>query len=585
VGSIFLKVKWSKLYRNIFAVIVLISYWYTYGKLISPEIGLNFLTTVITLKLLEKETSRDQYMIFFGLILLTATGALFDRTLTYVIFFCGSFMLLMKDFYKRHELGLNLKDFGFTLLWLVPFISVLFFFVPRTMNPMALGQDGAGPGEVGYTSALNLMGDIGLNTSTRPAFTAVTSRLLNQDQLYWRGNTISLSDGWNWMLGPQDKPVPRKTAAQGKEKETGALKQSIRLLNREDFLFVLDQPQGVSVNGIHYDLGRLKSFPQSPWRWVQRYDATSVPGKGIEDHDVPEGSTQVNLPQPTKEWISRTFKGETLTAISEEVRGYFKEQAFAYSLTPGRVESLKDFMELKKIGFCGHYASALALILRAKHIPARIVSGYMGGTYNPYGGFYLISQNDAHAWVEAYSHGQWFRLDPTEWIVPMRVQLGGDAFVTSSAGDAYLRPWKFFGQAKNIYHWVAQWDFRFYQWLEQIDHHGQQVFFKKINFKREWFYYLAPILLGLFAVLYAWSIQRKKSLAPISDVERSWFTFLKLMRRQGLELPLHSLREADAFFHALEHPEKEKLWGLWKLLVKHTYEKEHDVKELKDRGL
>ncbi len=58
------------------------SYWLIYGKVIDPEVGLNFLTSVIVLKMLEKESRRDQYMIFFGLILLLSTGALFEKNLT-----------------------------------------------------------------------------------------------------------------------------------------------------------------------------------------------------------------------------------------------------------------------------------------------------------------------------------------------------------------------------------------------------------------------------------------------------------------------------------------------------------------------
>jgi hypothetical protein len=52
-------------------------------------------------------------------------------------------------------------------------------------------------------------------------------------------------------------------------------------------------------------------------------------------------------------------------------------------------------------------------MLRASGIPARVVSGYLGGEYVPAGGYYLVTQASAHAWVEAHLGDAWVRLDPT----------------------------------------------------------------------------------------------------------------------------------------------------------------------------
>jgi hypothetical protein len=68
--------KTNKIFRNAVSLLVFGSYWIKYGKIIDPEIGLNFLTSIIVLKILEKETVRDRYMIFFGLILLISAGSL-----------------------------------------------------------------------------------------------------------------------------------------------------------------------------------------------------------------------------------------------------------------------------------------------------------------------------------------------------------------------------------------------------------------------------------------------------------------------------------------------------------------------------
>src|SRR3546814_15494554 len=56
-------------------------------------------------------------------------------------------------------------------------------------------------------------------------------------------------------------------------------------------------------------------------------------------------------------------------------------------------------------GFCEHYSSAFTFLMRAAGIPARIVTGYQGGERNAVGGYYVVSQSDAHAWSEVWYDG------------------------------------------------------------------------------------------------------------------------------------------------------------------------------------
>ena len=75
-------------------------------------------------------------------------------------------------------------------------------------------------------------------------------------------------------------------------------------------------------------------------------------------------------------------------------------------------------------GFCEHYASAFVVLLRAAGIPARVVTGYQGGTMNPRGGYMIVRQSDAHAWAEALIDGRWQRFDPTAAVSPSRIEVG-----------------------------------------------------------------------------------------------------------------------------------------------------------------
>ena len=54
-------------------------------------------------------------------------------------------------------------------------------------------------------------------------------------------------------------------------------------------------------------------------------------------------------------------------------------------------------------GFCEHFSSAFAVMMRAAGVPARMVTGYQGGEINPIDGYMIVRQSDAHAWVEVWT--------------------------------------------------------------------------------------------------------------------------------------------------------------------------------------
>lgn len=75
---------------------------------------------------------------------------------------------------------------------------------------------------------------------------------------------------------------------------------------------------------------------------------------------------------------------------------------------------LDVFLFEEKRGHCEYFATALAVMLRAVGIPARNVNGFVGGKYNRFGGYYAVTQSEAHSWVEARLSGRgWVTLDPT----------------------------------------------------------------------------------------------------------------------------------------------------------------------------
>jgi hypothetical protein len=56
----------------------------------------------------------------------------------------------------------------------------------------------------------------------------------------------------------------------------------------------------------------------------------------------------------------------------------------------------------------------MVVLAREVGLPARLVNGFAGGRENEIGGFVVIAQSDAHAWVEIhYERAGWVRYDPT----------------------------------------------------------------------------------------------------------------------------------------------------------------------------
>ena len=113
----------------------------------------------------------------------------------------------------------------------------------------------------------------------------------------------------------------------------------------------------------------------------------------------------------------------------------FRNQNFYYTTTPPPLHDnpVDEFLFSTRAGFCEHYASSFAVLMRAAGIPARIVTGYQGGELNTVGNYLTVRQADAHAWVEVWLKDDgWIRVDPTAAVSPARVEAGVAAAVPQS---------------------------------------------------------------------------------------------------------------------------------------------------------
>ncbi|WP_147252011.1 DUF3488 and transglutaminase-like domain-containing protein [Blastococcus sp. TF02-09] len=96
---------------------------------------------------------------------------------------------------------------------------------------------------------------------------------------------------------------------------------------------------------------------------------------------------------------------------------------YALSTDPGTSgNDLLDFLTERR-GYCEQYAGAMAVMVRAAGMPARVALGYTPGTVQE-NGTRVITSDDAHAWVEVYFYDLgWVPFDPTPIDVDRRADL------------------------------------------------------------------------------------------------------------------------------------------------------------------
>jgi transglutaminase-like putative cysteine protease len=139
------------------------------------------------------------------------------------------------------------------------------------------------------------------------------------------------------------------------------------------------------------------------------------------------------------------------TEIIQRALNFFNQQGFRYTLNPPLLSrhTVDDFLFNTQQGFCEHYASAFTVMMRMAGIPARVVTGYLGGWYNNIGSYLLVRQSDAHAWSEVWVRGSgWTRIDPTAAVAPSRVDRGS---MESLAERRYMLDFVWLRHARNAF--------------------------------------------------------------------------------------------------------------------------------------
>jgi hypothetical protein len=196
--------------------------------------------------------------------------------------------------------------------------------------------------------------------------------------------------------------------------------------------------------------------------------------------------------------------------------------------------------------------------MRAANVPARVVTGYLGGEFNDIGNYYIVRQSDAHAWAEVWLAGQgWVRVDPTGAIAPERVQRGLSAALSDNAALPFM--------ARNPPQWLRDLRFnldtlanQWNQWVLGYDTERQFAFLTRLGMESITWQKMALNMasgLGLVIGLFALFMLRHLFARQPDKVQAAWLKLCRRLAKAGLPRAAHEGAQDYATRVAMAHPE------------------------------
>ncbi|HLO15973.1 MAG TPA: transglutaminase-like domain-containing protein [Anaerolineales bacterium] len=124
-----------------------------------------------------------------------------------------------------------------------------------------------------------------------------------------------------------------------------------------------------------------------------------------------------SLPERVRQLAKEITKGKTKEYDqAKAIEAYLRTYPYDLNVpAPPEDRDVADYFlfDLKK-GYCDYYATAMVVLARASGIPARFVSGYSPGSYEPASAEYIVRELNAHSWAEVYfPEIGWIEFEPT----------------------------------------------------------------------------------------------------------------------------------------------------------------------------
>lgn len=411
--------------------------------------GADFLVILLVVKLLSLNEYKDYaqlYIVsFFLLLASTALSTEISFLFSFLLFFLSlawaMILLTMKGESealtgREPKWKMSRKFFVSTALLTLgstAFTLVIFLVIPRVGIGYFSKRAGGALKLSGFSDSVKLgsMGELLLDPTTVMRV-QIDGERPPESQLYWRGKVFDYYNGSSWEdKSSSGRLLLRDPASSFYIRSDGPMPS--RCVTQRIMLEPLDSPALFALYPTYQINGNFKSvitersgefFLPSPPEGRISYIACSVllPPK--------KASAALREARDAKYYLQLTDGMEELRALARtitrsadsplkkalEVQDYLQSN-YSYSLEPGGKigeDPVNNFLFHSRKGYCEHFASAMVLLLRASGVPARLVSGFQGGEWNPYGGYYTVRAQDAHTWVEAYiKNSGWVRFDPT----------------------------------------------------------------------------------------------------------------------------------------------------------------------------
>ena len=426
-----------------------------FHSLLGRDPGVSLVCMLLALKLLEVRRRRDAYVVFYlGLFCVFAQFLYLQSALAAAWMLACTLgwltALIDANLPGRRpslagRLGLGLRLIGLGL----PVMAALFLLFPRLSGPLWSLPDDA-RARTGLASDMAPGAIARLARDDSVAFNVrFDGKRPPQRAMYWRGPVLGAFDGRRWSALPPSPP--NESAPRPGLRDLGAaVRYTVTLQpTQRDFAFALEAP--ASAPDLSGQPGtRLRLLPDLELRsdhalkQVTRYTVTSwlrhawgeqEPAARLRAYTRLPAGRDPRTVALGRELARRDAAGGGPRAVAEAALRMFREQPFRYSLHPGAYEganAIDQFLFERRVGFCEHYAEAFVVLMRAAGIPARVVTGYQGGSENPLDGLWVVRQSDAHAWAEYWVAGSgWVRADPTAMVDPARIERSGQTLEAS----------------------------------------------------------------------------------------------------------------------------------------------------------
>lgn len=527
----------------------------SYGNFIGRDAGIALLTVLLGLKLVEIRNHRDYYISCFLGYFLVVTNFLYSQSIPIALLMFIVVVIMTASLISLNDGKKSLSNKGLIklasqmLLQAIPLMLLLFVLFPRISGPLwGLPQD-AHSGKTGIDDSMTL-GEISqLILSDEIAFRVkFDGDIPPPSKLYWRGPVLWQTDGTTWTALQNDylmSSSPNFTTSGDEYAYTTTLEPH----NRR-WLFALDFPsEQLSKPASHYTYdGQLRSTEAINQR--QQIRLKSYPQYRLNPRKDDYIDAALKLPEDihprTKQLAQSWLKKNTdPMQLVNKALTYFNQNQFYYTLTPPKLtgDTIDSFLFESRRGFCEHYAASFTVLMRAAGVPARIVTGYLGGEVNPVDDFLVVRQRDAHAWVEVWIQDQgWLRVDPTSAVSRQRIEQG----MSTIMPEGFNTP-LFMARSRNLIDLWQQirnnWDALDNAWNQSILAYGpklQKEFLQKLGMaKPDWQTMALWLVIGFAAISLIISFYLFYHLPKREPIAKLYYIFCRKAARAGFVRSKH----------------------------------------------